>query len=139
MGLLRIPPGLAFTAGSGAARHPLPRLREDLAEDAGDLVELRLLGDERRRDLDDRVAAVVGTADEARLEEARREEVAEQGLALLLGERLARLLVLDELERVEEACPAQVTDDRELEQLRERRAEGVLLGGDVLDDAARVA
>ena len=38
----------------------------------------------------------------------RREEAAQERLALLVRERLARLLVLDELERVEEARPAQV-------------------------------
>ena len=38
-------------------------LGEDVAQRAGDLVELGLRGDERRRDLDDRVAAVVGAAE----------------------------------------------------------------------------
>ena len=47
----------------------LPRLGEHVPEDAGDLVELRLAGDQRRRDLDHRVAAVVGAADQALLEE----------------------------------------------------------------------
>ena len=94
--------------------HPLPGLGEDVAEDARDLVELGLLGDERRRDLDDRVAPVVGAADEAPLEEPGREEAAEQRLALLVREGLARLLVLHELEGVEEARVAQVAGDRQV-------------------------
>ena len=48
------------------------------------------------------------------------EEAAQERLALLVGERLARLLVLHELERVEEAGPAHVADDRQVEQLLER-------------------
>ena len=66
-----------------------PGLGENVAENRHDLVELLLSGDERRRDLDDRVAAVVGTADEPALEEARREEAAQERLALLVVERLA--------------------------------------------------
>ena len=62
--------------------HQLPGLGEDVAEDAGDLVELPRARDERRRDLDHRVAAVVGAADQAALEQAAREEAAQQRLAL---------------------------------------------------------
>ena len=49
--------------------HALAGRGEDVAEDIRDLVELRLPRDERRRDLDDRVAAVVGAADQPALEE----------------------------------------------------------------------
>src|ERR671935_157750 len=52
-----------------ARAHPLRRLAEHVAEDGDDLVELLLLCDERRRDLDDGVAAVVRPADEPALEE----------------------------------------------------------------------
>ena len=79
--------------------------------------------DERRRDLDDRVAAVVGAADQPALAERPGQEPAQQRLRLLVAERLARLLVLDELERVEVAGAAQVADDRQVEQLLERAAE----------------
>src|SRR6266511_1119713 len=112
----------------------LGRLGEDVAENGDDLVELRLLRDERRRDLHHRVAAVVRAADEAPLEEPRGEEVPQERLALLVRERLARLLVLDELERVEEAGPAEIADDRQLEQLCERLPEGLLGVAHVLDD-----
>src|SRR5439155_6409889 len=100
--------------GPRSRRDSLPRLLEDVAENAGDLVELVLVGHERRRDLDDRVAAIVGPADEAALEHPRREEAAQERLALLVGECLARLLVLDELDCVEETGSAQVADDRQL-------------------------
>src|SRR5262249_3706790 len=42
--------------------------------------------------------------------------------------------VLDELDRVEEAGPAQVADDRQLQELAERLPEGVLPLGHVLHD-----
>ena len=106
----------------------------DVAEHLDDAVELGLAGDERRRDLDDRIAAVVGATDEAALEQARGEEAAQQPLALVVRERLARLLVLHELDRVEEAGTADVADDRQVEQLLERRAERRLVLEDALDD-----
>ena len=114
-----------FVSRMSATLISLPCLGQHLAERAGDLVELLLGRDQRRRDLDDRIAAVVGPADQAFLEERRREEAAQQRLALLVVERLARLLVLHELERVEEARAADVADDRQVEQLLERRAERV--------------
>jgi hypothetical protein len=116
------------------APHLTLSLGQHLAEDARDLVELGLSGDERRRDLDDGIAAVVGTADEAGVEQRVREIPAEEALALLVRERLARLLVLDQLERIEEPGPTQVPDDREVEKLSERGPEGVLVFPDVLDD-----
>src|SRR5690554_7172457 len=44
------------------------------------LVEVALVADERRRELDDGVAAVVGAAVEARVEERAREVAAQQSL-----------------------------------------------------------
>src|SRR5207247_3412519 len=114
--------------------HAFPGLGEHVPEDAGDLVELRLPRDERRGDLNHGVATIVGTTDEPALEEARGEEAAEQRLALLLGEGLARLLVLDELERVEVPAPAQVAPDRQVEEPAERLAERVLVRSHVLGE-----
>src|SRR5918999_3056785 len=102
------PGGARAAVAAGARLHALPGRAQDFAEDGGDLVELGLLGNKGRRDLDDRVAAVVRAADEARVEEARREETAQERLALLVRERLAGLLVLHELEGVEEPGPAQI-------------------------------
>src|SRR3954449_3040785 len=104
----------------------LPRLGEYLTEDSDDLTELLLAGDERRRDLDDRIAAVVGTADEPLLEEPRREEAAQERLRLVVVERLARFLVLHQLERPQVARAAQIAHDVELEQRRELRAKALL-------------
>ena len=78
-------PGTVTLAGS--AQPPL-RLGEHVAEDADDLVHLGLGRDERRRDLHDGVAAVVGAADQPGLEECRREVAAQQRLALGVVERL---------------------------------------------------
>ena len=124
----------ARSAPCAAPRQLVPGLAEHVAEDGHDLIELGRPGDQRRRDLDDGVAAVVGPADQTALEQARRQEPAQERLGLVVRERLARLLVLDELERVEEAGAAQVADDREVEQLRERRAELLLVLAHVLDD-----
>src|SRR5919106_5847366 len=125
-----------MTAQGGAPSADEHRgLLERVAEDAHDLVELGLAGDERWRDLDHRVAAVVGPADEPGLEERVREEAPEEALALLRGERLARVLVLDELDRVEEARPAEVADDRELQQLRDGCMKRLLVRAHVLEDA----
>src|SRR5205823_9929474 len=99
-----------------------PRLFEHIGEDPHQLVELRLTRDERRRDLDDWIAAVVGAADQAALEQLRRKEAAQQPLRLLVREGLARLLVLHELERVEAARTAEVARDRKLEEPLQRRA-----------------
>src|SRR6185312_16006318 len=84
----------------------VPRLGEHLAQDAVDDLELLAVRDEWRRELDDGVAAVVRTADQPVLEELARHEPAEQLLALLVGEALLGLLVLDELERLEVAGAA---------------------------------
>ena len=56
-------------------------LVEDGAEDLLDLVEVGLVADQRGRELDDRVAAVVGAAVEALVVERLGEEAAQQLLA----------------------------------------------------------
>src|SRR4051794_11174966 len=121
------------TVSMGSVAHdPVPGLGEHLAQDPVDDLELLAVRDERRRQLDDGVAAVVRAADQPVLEELARHEAAEQLLALLVGEALLRLLVLDQLERLEVARPAHVADDREvLLQLVEHPAELALLGEDV--------
>src|SRR4051795_8719986 len=70
----------------------LPRgLLEHRPQHALDLREVLLGGDERRGELDDRVAAVVGAADQAAAEQLAREEPAEQDLGLLGAEALLGL------------------------------------------------
>ena len=54
-----------------------------------DLVELGRARDQRRRQLHDGIAAVVGPADQAEVEQAGREEPAQQVLGLLVAEALA--------------------------------------------------
>src|ERR1700742_176714 len=71
-----------------------PGFGQDLTENSHDLGDLLLTGDERRRDLDARVLAIVGTADEAVLEQRARQEAAQERLALVRAERRARLLAL---------------------------------------------
>src|SRR5688572_9087620 len=100
----------AFLDPSGSA-HELDGSGEHLAEDARDLVELGLTGDERWRDLDHRIATVVRAADHPGIPQRRREVSAEELLALVVGERLARVLVLDQLDRPEESGATQVADD----------------------------
>src|SRR5882672_2214557 len=75
-----------------------PGLGEDRAQDLLDLVEVLLGADQRRRELDYRVAAVVGAADQAGVEQRVRQEAAQQPLRLVVVERLLGVLVLDELD-----------------------------------------
>src|SRR5215210_9545901 len=103
------------TVSMGSVAHdPVPRLGEHLAQDPVDDLELLAVRYERRGELDDWVAAVVRAADQPVLEELARHEAPEQLLALLVGEALLRLLVLDELERMEVAGAADVAHDREV-------------------------
>ena len=116
----------------------LPGLGEDLTEDSDDLVELLLAATS---------GGEIWTTGSPRSSARQirpfsnscpREEAAQQRLGLLVGERLARLLVLHELERPEVAGAAQVADDVELEQRRElRRGRPSSCSRDVLDDLAR--
>src|ERR1700678_23451 len=103
---------------------PGPRLGQHLAQRRRDEVDLLLAADERRRELDDRVPAVVGAADETGFEERAGQVAAQQALRLLFVEGEARLLVLDELDPVEEPGAAYVAHDREVVEPLQRRAEG---------------
>src|SRR5918912_983815 len=87
------------------------RVRKDVAQAPHELVDHGAVGDERRRDVQHRVAAVVGPRDEPRLQEAAGEEAAQQPLALRRVEPPVRG-VADELDRPEEARAADVADDR---------------------------
>src|SRR5262249_48918185 len=72
---------------AGMQRAPR-RLLEHGPQHALDLLELLGPRDQRRRELHDRVAAVVGAADEAAGEHLRREVAAQERLALLVAEVL---------------------------------------------------
>jgi hypothetical protein len=63
---------------------------------------LRAAGQGRGK-LDHRVAAVVGAADQAGVEQRVRQEAAQQPLRLGVAERLLGVLVLDQLDAVEVA------------------------------------
>src|SRR5690348_509249 len=93
---------------------PLPRLCEHRAHHRLDLRELLRTRDERRGELDHRVATVVGAADQPALVELAGEEPAQQLLGLLVVEALLGLLVLDQLDGVEVAGAANVADDRKV-------------------------
>src|ERR1700709_2313015 len=70
------------TGAAGAPRPPadalIPGLGEHAAEHVVDLFELLGIGDQRRRQLHDRVAAIVCTADQPALVELAGEEAAHQ-------------------------------------------------------------
>src|SRR5579863_8743869 len=65
-----------------------PGLGEDRAEDLLHLVEVLLGADQRRRELNHRVAAVIGAAHQAGVEQRVRKEAAQQPLGLIVVERL---------------------------------------------------
>jgi hypothetical protein len=92
-----------------------------------------LAAGQRRGELDDRVAAVVGAADQARVEERGGQEAAQQPLGLVVAERLTGCLVLDQLDPVEVPVAADVADDRQVAELLERGAERRLVRADVAE------
>ena len=110
-------------ASAAASVHPARGLLEHGPQDGLDLLELLGAGDQRRRELDDRVAAVVGAADQPAAEQLAAEVAAQQRLGLLAVEALLGVAVLDELDRVEVAGAAHVADDRDVAQRLEHRAQ----------------
>src|ERR1035438_7926781 len=92
------------------------RLGQHGAQSLLDVVELGLADDQRRCKLDHRVAAVVGPAVQAGLEQRLGQEPAQQTLALIVVERLPGHLVLDQLDPVEVALAAHIADQWQVEQ-----------------------
>src|SRR5579863_3857906 len=88
-----------------------PGLGEDGTQDGLYLVEVLLATDERRRELDDRVTAVVGAAHQPGVEQRLGQEPAQQPLGLVVVERLPGDLVLDQLDAVEVAGPPDLPYD----------------------------
>src|SRR3954466_8949628 len=122
-------------AGPLRVQDPARGLLEDRPQDGLHLLEVLRPGDERRRELDHRVAAVVRAADQAEAEQLGGQVAAQERLGLLVAERLLRVAVLDELERVEVAGAAHVADDLDVAQRLEHRAEVCLVLADVLEQA----
>src|SRR5205807_5185797 len=105
-----------------ALLQPLRRLGQGAAQDLLDLGELLAPCDQRRRELDHRVAAVVGAADQPAAVELPGQEAAQQPLRLVGCEPLLGALVLYELDRLEVARAADVADDRDVAKALEGRA-----------------
>ena len=82
------------TWASSGLKSQSPASVEHDAEDLLDLVEVLLVADQRRGQLDDRVAAVVGPAVEPGLEERLGQEAAQQPLGLVVVEGLLGALSL---------------------------------------------
>src|SRR5215210_2663573 len=128
-------PRASIPSGSAAQVEAVAGLLEHRAQHGVDLVELLRARDQRWGQLDHRVAAVVGAADQPAVEHLGGQEAAQQPLLLVARERLLRLLVPDELERAEVARAAHVAHDRQVAQALEHGLELGLVGLDVLDDA----
>jgi len=103
---------------------PVPRFIQHLTQDSDHLLELRRPGDERGRELRARLASVVEAHIDPQLAGAGDEEPFDQLVPLRGSERLLRLLVLDELERLEVPVAADLADHRVLlDELLAARAE----------------
>src|ERR1019366_4605493 len=109
-----------------------PRLGQHRSQDRGDLLELVLTADERRRQLHDRVTPVVGPADETGVVEGTGEEASEEPFALVVVERLTGLLVLDQLDPVEVPGSPDVADNGQITEGLERSTEVGLVRPHVL-------
>src|SRR4051812_21301501 len=107
--------------------HAPTGLLEHGTQDRLHLGELLRAGDQRRRELDDGLAAVVGAADQPAVEQLGGQETAQQLVALTLVEALLRGAVLDELDRPEVAHAANVADDRQVGERVQHRLEVVLV------------
>src|SRR5688500_14236890 len=94
IGSLAPPPGAS--PRRSVPDDPVPGLGQHLAQDPVDDLELLAVRNQRRRQLDHGVAAVVGPADQAVLVELAGHEAAQELLALLVAEALLGLLVLDQ-------------------------------------------
>src|SRR6516164_2804144 len=110
---------------------PLPGLGKHAPQDRLDGVELALPADQRRRQLDDGVAAVIGAAVQPGLKERGRYVAVQQPFAFLVAEGLLGCLVLDQLDAIEVPLAAHVADDGQVVQLLQGGAEA----GRVLFDA----
>ena len=101
------------------ADDPLPGLREHLAQDAVDDLELLAVRDERRRELDDGVAAIVRAADQPVLEELAGHEAAEELLrGFMSGELYKHGLICradDRGDPVIQLSPPLIADTEEFE------------------------
>src|ERR1700756_5939915 len=98
------------TRSIGSSLQPLRLLVEHGAQDGFDGVELGLTADQRRRQLDDGIASVIGATVQPGLEQGRRPP-AQQRPAFLVGEGLLGRLVLDQFDAVEIPLAADVADD----------------------------
>src|SRR5215470_10585600 len=110
-----------------------PGLSQDGAQDSLYLVEVFLGAGERGRELNHRVTAVVGAADQSGVEQRVRKEAAEQPLGLGVVEREAGGLIFDQLDPVEVAVAPHVADDRQVIQLLQGGAEGSLVRPDIAE------
>ena len=117
-----LPPRGAYATKWSPASESTPRRTSWI------FLELLGVGDQRRRQLDHRIAAVVGAADQATLVELAGEEAAQQLLRLLVVEALLGVLVLDQLDRLKVAGAAHVTDDRQVAEALQHAAELAFLG-----------
>src|SRR5271155_5138323 len=117
-------PGVGAAWGSDTG----PGLGEHRAQDLLYLVKVFLAADERRGELDHRVAPVVGAAYQPGIEQRVGQESAQQPLRLVVVERLPGGLVLDQLDAVEVASAADLPDDRQVAELLQGGAERGLVG-----------
>jgi hypothetical protein len=86
-------------------------LAEHVSKDPDNHVEVLLLANERGGQLDDGLAAVIGAAHEAGVEQRRREEPSQEPFAFLAVEGLTRRFVLHELDPVKVASAPDLADD----------------------------
>src|ERR1017187_4835554 len=105
---------------------------ENLTHGADHEVDVGPRRDERRRELYDGVAPVVGTTDEPASEHLGRHVAAKETFRVLAGPRLFGHLVLHQFHAPEVSGAAYVADDRDVLQIQQALKEVVLVGEYVL-------
>lgn len=111
--------------------HVLAGIAQDVGQSGDDVVEQRGVADQRRRDLQHRIATVVAAGDEPRLAQPSRQERAQQLVSLGLVEP-GSVGVLDQLHSPEESGAPHIADDRQIEQPQQPVAQTICLRANVL-------
>ena len=123
--------------GRGRQAEEAPAVGQHVAEAPDDLVKGGGVGDERRRDLQDGLAAIVGAGDQPRLDQSLGQEALASARSRSSASRLRSGSSLTSSIAQKNPAPAGVGDHGQVAQLASLRREVALERADVLVDSSR--